>query len=120
MALTFVVHSGYVNATTMTCFGSGRVEVSLSGDDFCCIPTPLEAESLSPKCCDFKVSEKVFDSISDGGFQLTLLPLELPVIGTEFGIFLFSTEEVDFESLTSPPERLYGLSLLKFISVFRL
>ena len=120
LVLSFMVHSGYVNATTMTCFGTGRVEVSLTGDDFCCAPISAEEESVSPKCCGFEVTEKVFNSFSDNGFEFAVSLIQLPKSAKVFELSEFWAQAVEFESLTSPPKSLHGISLLKIISVFRL
>ncbi|MCZ4407936.1 hypothetical protein O3Q51_03900 [Cryomorphaceae bacterium 1068] len=120
LAFTFIVHTGYVNATTMECYTSGRSEVSLLQKDFCCAVEALDFSSVSPKCCAFEQTQKVFDGFT-GEDSFELKKISFPSI--TFGLVEILTpllRKADSASLKSPPDPLSGLSLLKYISVFRL
>jgi len=115
-----MVHSGYVNATTMECYSSGKSEVSLAQKDYCCAAEALDFAAVSAKCCAFEKTEKIFD-----GF-LTKVEVDLKQITFltslihYFETSLPTLKKVDRNSLKSPPDLLSGFALLKFISVFRL
>jgi hypothetical protein len=120
LALTFMVHSGYVNATTMECYSSGTSEVSLAQKDFCCAAEAMDFAAISKKCCGFEKSEKVFDGFLNK-VETDLTPVSL--LPSPLGYLRFSLpilEKVDGNSLKSPPDLRSGFALLKFISVYRL
>lgn len=120
LAFTFVVHTGYVNATTMECYTSGKYEVSLAQKDYCCAAVALDFASISTKCCAFAKVEKVFDGFV-GKVEMELSQISFDwVLISNFEFLLSSLKEADSSSLKSPPDPLSGFSLLKFISVFRL
>lgn len=120
LAFAFVVHSGYVNATVMECYSSGKSEVSLGEKDFCCASYATPFESVSAKCCGFEKSEKKFDgSQAQLEFEIQIQPVAF----TEYQYDLFSLISANLPdeiSLKSPPLLPGGYDLLKLISVFRL
>ena len=120
LAFAFVVHSGYVNATVMECYSSGKSEVSLGEKDFCCASYATPFEAVSAKCCGFEKSEKTFDgSQAQLEFEIQVQPATLSTYTSD--LFLeISPELPDEISLKSPPHLRGGYDLLKLISVFRL
>jgi len=120
LALSFLVHTGYVNATTMECYSSGRSEVNLMPKDFCCAVEALDFAAVSPKCCAFEKTEKVFDGFAGKAeFEVEQIALA-PLSERHVAFSIPHLREADSYSLKSPPDLLSGISLLKFISVFRL
>jgi hypothetical protein len=115
-----MVHTGYVNATTMECYTSGKYEVSLEQKDFCCASEGFDFAAVTAKCCAFDKVEKIFDGYV-GKSEVDLKQISFNWISlSTFDVALPSLREADSYSLKSPPDPLSGLSLLKFISVFRL
>jgi hypothetical protein len=109
-----------MNATTMECYTSGKFEVSLEQKDFCCAAEAFDFAAVSAKCCAFDQVEKVFDGFAEKAeLDLNQQAFDwIPQVNSDF-LFL-SLRSADSSSLKSPPDPLSGLSLLKFISVFRL
>jgi hypothetical protein len=120
LALVFVLHTGYVNATVMECYTSGKSQISLGEKDFCCASIPVSPESVSAKCCGFEKTEKTFDrSQVEVKTEFKVQPLLLQ----ETEVFLFSIPELykaDEASLKSPPLLAWGYDWLKLVCVFRL
>lgn len=80
----------------------------------------LDFAAVSPKCCAFEKTEKVFDGFA-GKVELKTVQIFLAPISQRYVAFSISHfSETDSYSLKSPPDLLSGISLLKFISVFRL
>jgi hypothetical protein len=122
LAVFLLLSSVGIGINKMMCLSGGKTKMSFFEKPSCCpadekIPSP--DFSIDARCCDY-LSDYVQVDYLSVETPLKLKVLQVAVITAALNFNFSLLQKAAFNAVSEAPPLLHGISLLKFISVFRI